>query len=95
MVARQQSLPGAVGDEVELLEHDRPDQSVGAPCFNDSSEDAGATLDLYLDVAYDRLGLSATVGDLRRYLAGFGKTQRGHNRGWNSVLDRLEEFVSR
>ena len=28
-VARQQGLPGAVGNEVELLEHDRPDQ-VGA-----------------------------------------------------------------
>jgi hypothetical protein len=45
-VAGQQSLPRAVGYEVELLENDRPDQGIGASRFDDRGEDTGSALDL-------------------------------------------------
>ena len=62
-IARQQRLPGAIGHEVKLLEHDRPDQRIGSPRFDDRGEDARAALDLQLDVTHDRLALPPAVGE--------------------------------
>jgi hypothetical protein len=63
-VARQQSLPGAVGNEVKFLQHECPDQSVGASRFDDHGEDTGAALDLDLNVIDNRLGLRRPTANL-------------------------------
>ena len=81
--SRGNSPPGAVGYEVELLQHDYPDQGIGESRFDDCVEDAGAALNLQLDITDNRLGLPAIVGKPNRDLAGFGQTQRGHHRRRN------------